>query len=56
MYLEAGNLTVELLGRDLHRLDTGIHDSPIEASTFGTDGRKRRPFPGIACLEEIALA
>ncbi len=34
MYLEAGNLTVELLGRGFARLDTGTHDSLIEASTF----------------------
>ncbi len=34
MYLEAGNLTVELLGRGFARLDTGTHDSLIEASTL----------------------
>lgn len=34
MYLEAGNLTVELLRRGFARLDTGTHDSLIEASTF----------------------
>ncbi|MGU0161003.1 glucose-1-phosphate thymidylyltransferase RfbA [Escherichia coli] len=34
MYLEAGNLTVELLGGGFAWLDTGTHDSLIEASTF----------------------
>lgn len=41
MYLEAGNLTVELLGRGFARLDTGTHDSLIEASTFVQTVEKR---------------
>lgn len=53
MYLEAGNLTVELLGRGFARLDTGTHDSLIEASTFVQTVEKRRGFK-IACTEEIA--
>lgn len=53
MYLEAGNLTVELLRRGFARLDTGTHDSLIEASTFVQTVEKRRGFK-IACPEEIA--
>ncbi len=53
MYLEAGNLTVELLGRGFAWLDTGTHDSLIEASTFVQTVEKRRGFK-IACSEEIA--
>ena len=52
MYLEDGALTVELLGRGFARLDTGTHDSLIEASMFVQTVEKRRGFK-IACLEEI---
>ncbi len=41
MYLEDGALTVELLGRGFARLDTGTHDSLIEASMFVQTVEKR---------------
>lgn len=42
MYLERGDLQVELLGRGFARLDTGTHDSLIEASQFIHTIEKRR--------------
>lgn len=54
MYLEQGNLEVELLGRGFAWLDTGTHDSLIEASQFIHTIEKRQGFK-VACLEEIAF-
>ncbi|MDR0805279.1 MAG: glucose-1-phosphate thymidylyltransferase RfbA [Enterobacteriaceae bacterium] len=53
MYLEQGTLNVELLGRGFAWLDTGTHDSLLEASSFVQTVEKRQGFK-VACLEEIA--
>ncbi|WP_270340473.1 glucose-1-phosphate thymidylyltransferase RfbA [Bacillus mobilis] len=52
-YLNSNTLKVELLGRGFAWLDTGTHDSLIEASTFIETVEKRQGFK-VACLEEIA--
>lgn len=52
-YLEAGNLNVELLGRGFAWLDTGTHESLLEASTYIETVEKRQSLK-VACLEEIA--
>ncbi len=53
MYLEKGQLKVELLGRGFAWLDTGTHDSLIKASQFIHTIEERQGMK-VACLEEIA--
>jgi len=53
MYLEQGNLNVELLGRGFVWLDTGTFESLLEAAMFAETIEKRQGYK-IACLEEIA--
>ena len=54
IYLAQGELNVDLLGRGFAWLDTGTHDSLIEASQFIATLEKRQSFK-ISCLEEIAF-
>ena len=54
MYLEQGNLNVELLGRGFVWLDTGTFGSLLEAAMFAETIEKRQGYK-IACLEEIAF-
>lgn len=53
-YLENQQLKVELMGRGFAWLDTGTHDSLLEASQFIETIEKRQGLK-VACLEEIAL-
>ena len=52
-YLKQHNLKVELLGRGFAWLDTGTHDSLMEAGQFIETIEKRQGLK-VACLEEIA--
>lgn len=53
-YLEQGKLNVELLGRGFAWLDTGTHESLLEAAQFVETVEKRQGYK-IACLEEIGF-
>ena len=52
-YMRGGQLTVKLMGRGLAWLDTGTHESLLEASNFVEAIQKRQGLY-IACIEEIA--
>ena len=52
-YLEKGKLRVETMGRGFAWLDTGSHDSLLEASDFVAAFQKRQGLY-ISCIEEIA--
>ena len=54
MYLDAGGLRVQVLGRGIAWFDTGTHHSLLQAANF-VEAIEERQGMMIACLEEIAL-
>jgi glucose-1-phosphate thymidylyltransferase len=54
MYLEQGDLKVELMGRGYSWLDTGTHESLLEASNYIQTIENRQGLK-VACIEEIAF-
>lgn len=54
LYLEQGNLSVEIMGRGYAWLDTGTHDSLLDASLFIATLERRQGLK-VACPEEIAF-
>ena len=55
MYLKKGQLNVEIMGRGFAWLDTGTHESLLEAATFISTLQKRQGLM-VACPEEIAYS
>ena len=54
LYLEEGRLSLKMMGRGMAWLDTGTHDSLLEASNFIATIENRQGLK-VACLEEIAF-
>ncbi len=54
LYLEEGRLSVKLLGRGFAWLDTGTHDSLLQASNFIATIEQRQGLK-VSCIEEIAF-